>query len=236
MNRFQPYNNQPSERNQHSRALAFPPVSRWVTQFLFSSSIVLLFAMLLMAENAIASNTNEPDKLIASTTNTMLAALQTDREQIKTNPRHIYTLANDIALPHFDFKRMSAWVLGKYWRRATAEQKQRFPEEFRNLILRTYATALAEYTDEKVSFLPLRGSVEEGNVNVQTLINRSAGPAIPVAYSMHRTDGEWKVYDIKIDGISLVSNYRSSFSSAIRRHGLDGLINQLASKNTVASK
>lgn len=236
MNRFQPYNNRPEQTQQHSRALSFTPVADWIIKFLISSSIILLFSMLLMSENAFAGNAQRaaigPDHLIANTTNTMLAALQTDREQIKKDPQRIYTLATDIALPHFDFQRMSSWVLGKYWRRASDEQKQRFPKQFKNLILRTYATALSEYTDESVSYLPLRSSLDSGEVSVQTLINRSSGPAIPVTYSMHNVDGLWKVYDIKIDGISLVSNYRRSFSSEIRRHGLDSLINKLASRNT----
>ena len=99
------------------------------------------------------------------------------------------------------------------------------------MILRTYATALSEYTDETISYLPLRGNDNATDVTVKTIIERTAGPGIPVAYRMHKTDDSWKVYDISIDGISLVNNYRRSFSSEIRRHGLDSLISKLTIKN-----
>jgi len=196
--------------------------------------IVSLFAALIslaFASMASADNKQAPDKLISDTTNNMLVALKQDREIIAQQPGHVQALANEIIMPHVDFKRMSSWVLGKHWRRATAEQKKAFPEQFRALILRTYATALSEYTDETIRYLPLRSEDGASDVTVRTVIERNAGPGIPVAYRLHQTDNGWKVYDINIDGISLVNNYRRSFSSEIRRNGLDSLINKLAGKN-----
>jgi len=196
--------------------------------------IAAALIMLAFASMVSADTKQKPDQVIAETTSRMLDALKQDEELIKQHPGRVHELADQIIMPHVDFQRMSSWVLGKHWRRATNEQKQQFPAQFRNLILRTYATALSEYTDEKISYLPLRAKDTATDVTVKTIIERSAGPGIPVAYRMHQTEDGWKVYDISIDGISLVNNYRRSFSSEIRRHGLDSLINKLAIKNQVS--
>jgi len=193
--------------------------------------VMLAFASMVSADTKL-----RPDQVITQTTNQMLEALKQEHELTNQHPARVQELANQIIMPHVDFQRMSSWVLGKHWRRATAQQKQQFPEQFRNLILRTYATALSEYTDETISYLPLHAKQDATDVSVKTIIERSAGPGIPVAYRMHQTDDGWKVYDISIDGISLVNNYRRSFSSEIRRGGLDSLINKLALKNRTVSR
>jgi phospholipid transport system substrate-binding protein len=204
-----------------------------------AAAILLVLAMAVVSGSAQANAEPTPgpapDRLVADATGQLLAALQQDRARITTQPDHVYTLAKDIVLPHFDFKRMSALALGKYWRRATAGQKQRFPREFRALLLRTYATALHEFTNETIVMLPMRDDPASGDVTVHTEIRRASGPAIPVSYRLYERDGIWKVYDIKIEGISLVANYRSSFSSQIRRHGIDGLIDTLAKRNASAA-
>jgi phospholipid transport system substrate-binding protein len=127
---------------------------------------------------------------------------------------------------------MARLVLGKYWRRANDEQKTTFEKEFRLLIVRTYATALLEYTDEVIEYPPTRLKPGDDDVTVQTVINQPGGVPIPVNYSLHLTEaGQWKVYDMVIDGISLVTNYRSSFASEIRRGSLDDLIGKLVEHN-----
>jgi len=200
-----------------------------------SAFLVLIAALVTLTftgmVNAGADKT--PDQIINETTARMLDALKQERELIRQHPSRVHELANQIIMPHVDFQRMSSWVLGKYWRRATAEQKQQFPTQFRSLILRTYATALSEYTDETINYLPLRATNNATEVTVRTVIERNSGPGIPVAYRMHKTSENWKVYDIRIDGISLVNNYRRSFSSEIRRHGLDALISKLTAKNSI---
>jgi len=201
--------------------------SRWMLM----TGMLAMAAFGIVSNQARAEDMQAPHQLVMSATDKMLAALRSEREVIRENPKHVYALANSIVLPHFDFQRMSAWVLGKHWRRASTEEKLRFPEQFRNLILRTYATALAEYTDETVTYLPLRADDDAEEVIVKTQIERGAGPNIPVAYRMHQTDAGWKIYDITIDGISLVNNYRRSFSREIRRGGLTALINKLAARN-----
>lgn len=209
---------------------------------LMAGAIITLFSLVLMIESAHAMDAGQgsqpaPEKVIEQTTDRMLAALHQQHAEIVQDPQRIYALANEIVLPHFDLQRMSAWVLGKHWRKASDEQKQQFPVAFRQLLLRTYATAMAEYTDEKIIILPARQEQDSDDRLVRTEIQRSTGPAIPVAYRLYKTTGGWKVYDISIDGISLLSNYRRSFSREISRHGLEGLITKLSSHHTqVASK
>jgi len=217
---------QPRDKHIHHRNTDF--MQRIVIYII----AILTIATIAFASVANASETKTPDQVISETTNRMLAALKRDHNLISQHPSRVHELANQIIMPHVDFQRMSSWVLGKYWRRATAEQKQQFPAQFRGLILRTYATALSEYTDETINYLPMRTKDDAKEVTVRTVIERSAGPGIPVAYRMHQVEKNWKVYDISIDGISLVNNYRRSFSNEIRRHGLNSLIKKLAAKNT----
>lgn len=195
--------------------------------------IVLVFMLVTLTSTVHADPApiQQPYELVSNTTEKMLSALRKDRELILQNPTHVYVLADEIVLPHVDFQYMSTLVLGKHWRSATDEQKQRFPQEFRSLILRTYATALNEYTNERVVYLPFRDNVALGDVRVNTEIRRDTGPPIPLGYSLHLKEGTWKVYDIRIDGVSLVTNYRSSFSNEIQRNGLDRLIGKLTERN-----
>lgn len=216
--------------NNHSTTAK--SLQQHINRWMLMTGMLAMTAFGVTANQARADEVSQaPDQLVMTATDQMLDALRSERELIRDNPKHVYALANAIVLPHFDFQRMSAWVLGKHWRRASTEEKIRFPEQFRNLIMRTYATALAEYTDETVSYQPLRADDDADEVIVKTLIERNSGPSIPVAYRMHQTDAGWKIYDITIDGISLVNNYRRTFSSEIRRGGLTALINKLAARN-----
>ena len=228
--------------NQQRKTVIHQSPIMSVLKLIIAGAIIMLFALVLMMEsaNAMASEPVKelaPEQLIEQTGNEMLNALQQQREDIKQNPRLVYALADDIVLPHFDTQRMSALVLGKYWRKATDEQKSQFPNEFRKLLLRTYATAMAEYSDEKIVVLPVRKQSDENESKVRTEIQRGTGPAIPVAYRLHKTAGGWKVYDISIDGISLLSNYRRNFVREVRRNGVGGLMKKLSYRNMqVASK
>ncbi len=218
-------------RAQQEKAIYTHSQADTIMKITLIGAIILLFAMAIFSSAAQAGDKPMPNELVENTTEEMLAALRKDKGLISQQPAHIYQLADEIVLPHFDFNYMSALALGKHWRRATEEQKQRFPQEFRSLLLRTYATALNEYTDEKVVYLPMRVNMSKGDVTINTEIHRQAGPVIPVSYHLHEKNGEWKVYDIKIEGISLVANYRSTFSHEIRRGGMDRLISKMAKKN-----
>lgn len=165
----------------------------------------------------------------------MLTTLKAERESIQKNPDRLYQLVREIVLPHFDFEQMSRLVLGKNWRRATPEQRERFVKEFQTLLIRTYGTALNEYRDQKIVYAPMRAEPNAQDVTVHTEVQRSGAPPIPIDYSMVLENGQWKVYDVVIQGVSLVTNYRTSFSSEISQGGFDQLLRKLAERNQQAT-
>lgn len=183
-----------------------------------------------------AGNDNGPLELVQQTSAKMLDAIRKDRDAIDKDKNRLFDLVEQIVLPHFDFERMSKLVLGKYWRRASDEQRREFTTEFRFLLVRTYATAMLEYTDQKINYLPLRADPGASEVVVQTEVDQNGGFPIPIDYKMFKNDqGQWKVYEVSIDGVGLVINYRSSFSTEIRgKEGLDGLIKTLRARNAEA--
>ncbi len=191
-----------------------------------------LLALTLAVAPAHAQDPQEAQQLVQQTAEKVLDRLKQDQERLKANPDLIYPLVEDIVLPHFDFARMSQWVLGKHWRSADAGQRERFTNEFRDLLVRTYAKALLEYTDQTIEYLPLLAGDNTERVVVRTqIVQKGSAYPIPINYNMyHRKDG-WKVYDISVDGVSLVSNYRTSFASEIRTGGIDDLIAKLESRN-----
>jgi phospholipid transport system substrate-binding protein len=121
--------------------------------------------------------------------------------------------------------------MGRNWRKANAEQQQRLIDEFRTLLVRTYTTALTQYRNQTVDFKPLRTAPNDSEVVVQSLIKQPGGAPVAIDYGMEKTDSGWKVYNVKIEGISLVENYRNTFNSEIQKHGVDGLIKSLVEKN-----
>lgn len=205
---------------------------------------ILISLILLNSQAIYAENQNPPlqissaGSLIQVTAKQMLSRIEQDRSKINANPRHVYDLVDEILLPHIDFKRMSRWVLGKHWRRTSVTEKEEFIGEFRKLIIRTYSTALLEYSGQEINFLPVRNSTDPNLASVRTEIRPANGPMIPISYDLYRNDaGHWKVYDVAIDGISLITNYRSSFGSQIRRQGsISHVIKRMKSKNQQAKK
>lgn len=185
--------------------------------------------MLLTALGAPAAP-DDPQEIVRETTQKVLEALRGEGDTLKDDPKHLHAIIEQLVLPHFDFRQMSQWVLGPHWRNASAEQRDAFVAQFEDLLVRTYSSALVDYRNQTVNYLPMRErSADE--VTVRASIDQGGGPAIPIAYEMHRTDTGWKVYDVAIDGVSLVINYRSSFGQEIRRNGIDGLIRRLDAKN-----
>jgi phospholipid transport system substrate-binding protein len=193
----------------------------------------LLVTTLLLAALARPALAAHPaEQLVIDTTEKVLARLKADSARLKADSSLIYPLVEDLVLPHFDFERMSIWVLGKNWRSADKAQQQQFTNEFRNLLVRTYAKALLEYTDQRLRYLPFHAENSADKVTVKTEIEQQGGPSIPLHYSMYlNKGGEWKVYDIKVDGISLISNYRSSFATEIRNGGIPRLLDKLVQMN-----
>jgi phospholipid transport system substrate-binding protein len=172
-----------------------------------------------------------PVELVKDTTSRLLAALKEQKSDIDRDEGRLYTLISDIALPHFDFDRMSMWTLGPYWRSATQEQRARFVAEFRQLLVRTYGHTLMDYRESKIRYLPLLAPPDAQRVTVRCEVEQAGGNPVQLAYAMYLTATGWKVYDVMVEGVSLVTNYRSSFAAIIHQQGLDGLIRQLADKN-----
>lgn len=172
-----------------------------------------------------------PEELVRTTTEKVLSTLEKNRGLYDKEPDRIYQLVDDIILPHLDFVAMSKLALGKNWNQASAEQQTRFTEAFKSMLIRTYSKSLTEYAGQKIEYLPYRPA-DPGKMTteVSSRILQSNGPAIPIDYRLRLKDDAWKVYDITIDGISLVTNYRNSFAGDIRAVGMDGLIDKLNAK------
>ncbi len=177
-----------------------------------------------------------PDVLVKETTDKVLSRFTADRAILTDDHAKLYALVDELVLPHFDFERMSALVLGRYWSQATEAQQQRFVEEFRTLLVRTYATALFEYTGQPINYKQLQMNDEANRALVKTEISVGSGPAVPLHYRLALNNDEWKVYDITIENISLVTNYRSSYARVVRVEGMDALIDSLAAKNSQPEK
>lgn len=173
-----------------------------------------------------------PRQVVKTTADQVLQALT--QHAGNHHPGELYQLVDRIVIPHMDFQRMSRWVLGRYWRRATPDQRTRFVRGFRNLLVRTYTTALAQYHGQTIDYEPVNLSGGARDVTVHTKIRQTGGPPIPVAYRLHNEHGDWKAYDVIIDGMSLVANYRSTFAAQVRRGGVEGLIRQIAARNQQA--
>ena len=200
-----------------------------------SLKLMAAFLLGMLALSASAQAMPEPQALVKEASDNMLKALKDNEAELETNPQKIYTLVQDILFPHFDFERMAKLALGRSWRDASAEQQAQFVEEFRLLLVRTYATAMLEYTNEEIRFLPFRDDLKKGRVDVPMEVVQPNGPSVPMALSLYKNkNDEWKVYDVKIEGISLVTNYRSSFNRDIRTSGMDALIENLAKRNDKA--
>ena len=193
--------------------------------------LLLVLGLLGAAGAAPATDMQDPQTLVKDVTDQVLARLDKERAQLKADPQRIYPLVEDLVLPHFDFTRMSAWVLGRNWRIASADQRSQFTEQFRTLLVRTYAVALLEYSGQTVNFLPSRLAEDGRSALVRTEIAQTGQASIALNYSLYQRNGQWLVYDISVDGVSLVTNYRSSFATEIAQGGIDGLIAQLEKRN-----
>jgi phospholipid transport system substrate-binding protein len=172
-----------------------------------------------------------PDALVKTVTLEVVDLISKDKD-IKSGDRaKLVSLIDAKVLPHFNFQSMTALAMGQNWRKATPEQKARLVEQFKTLLVRTYASALAAYSDQKFDFRPLRAQPSDTDVVVQVRVLQSGAQPVPIDYSMEKTAAGWKVYDVMIGGISLVANYRSEFNNAVRESGIEGLIKNLDSKN-----
>lgn len=192
--------------------------------------IVLLVSFLLMLPAWAMENA--PDRLVEKTVQEVLEIIETD-EFVKGGDRErIFDLVENKILPHFNFTRMTQLAMGRHWSDADADQQNAIVEEFRTLLVRTYSNALSNYRDETVQVNPLSELGDSVDTTVRTLVIQGNGrQPVPIDYSMGKKPEGWKIYDVTVAGVSLVTNYRGSFNSQIRKGGVDGLIKTLADKN-----
>lgn len=199
--------------------------------------------LLLLAGLSVAGATEQgPEQVIAHISDRLLQVVTQEGERLQSDPGFVYQLADEILVPHVDFSKVSSLVLGKHWQRASPQQQRAFSHQFKRLLVRTYSTAFHEFKHWEIRFLPSRQGATADNVSVRTQLVLSRLDPVEVLYQMHRKEGQWMAYDVKIDGISLVTNYRSSFNRELRRVGMDGLIrkiealNEKRSGNQIASR
>ena len=173
-----------------------------------------------------------PDDLVRRSTGEILAALKGDKDLQAGNAQKIEKLAEEKIIPFFNFARMTQLAVGRNWRDASDAQKKSLIDGFRTLLLRTYSTSLSQYRNQTIDVKPLKFAATETEVVVKTNVIQPGGQPIPIDYSLEKSKDGWKVFDVLIDGVSLVTNYRSSFNSEIQKSGIDGLIKSLADRNT----
>ncbi len=193
--------------------------------------LLALFSSLLFFVPAMAQEI-APDALIKTVTNEVLEIVRKDKDIQSGNTRKAIDLVEAKVLPHFNFTRMTQLALARDWRQASAAQQKALSDEFRTLMVRTYSKALTEYKNQTIEFKPFAAKSGETDVRVRTEIKQSgAGKNIELDYYLEKAAGGWKVYDIEVGGISLVTNYRDSFASEVRNNGVDGLLKSLQAKN-----
>ena len=195
----------------------------------------LLIALSMLCLSISAFAIEAPDELVKRTAEDVLATVKSDADIQAGNQEKIFALAEEKIVPNFNFDKVSRLVLGKNWTKASPEQKTAFQSEFRTLLIRTYATALSKYKNQTIEYKPLRMAEGADNVSVKTAILQPGGQPIAVDYSLEKKADTWKVYDIVIEGVSLVTNYRGQFAQEIRQNGLDSLIKKLEDKNNEAT-
>jgi phospholipid transport system substrate-binding protein len=172
-----------------------------------------------------------PDTLVKSVTQEVLTIIKQDKEIQAGNNKKTIALIEDKVLPHFNFTRMTALAMGVNWRKATPDQQKALVEEFRTLLVRTYSTALSGYRDQVIEFKPLRAQPADTEVTVRSEVKLSGTEPVSIDYSMEKGNDAWKVYDVTVGGVSLVTTYRDTFAAEVRNGGVDGLIRSLGAKN-----
>lgn len=176
-----------------------------------------------------------PDVLIRTTVDEVLSIVKNDKDIKAGNQQKILEMVESKVLPHFDFVHMTRLSVGKSWRAATPEQKQALVKEYRDILVRTYTKAFTVYRDQTVEVKPVKMAADATEVTIKTSINKPGAAPIPVNYEMEKGTDTWKVFDLTIEGVSLVTSYRGTFNSEIQEKGIDGLIQILADKNKSAA-
>ena len=195
-------------------------------------TLFLALALSLVAAPAGAkADDDAATRLVQRTADRMLSALSSRRGEIERNPQLINQLVDNILAPHFDFEMITRAAVGRDWNKATPAQQRALTDAFREMLIRTYSKALLKYSDEEIQYASARPGTRSDTVVVETKVRARGAPPIPMDYRMHKKSGNWQVYDVIIENVSLISNYRSQFRTTIARAGIDGLIDELQAKN-----
>ncbi len=193
--------------------------------------VVFVWAFATLAIPAASGQELAPDALVKTVTQDVIAVIKQDKEIQSGDRKKTIALVEEKVLPHFNFTRMTALAMGANWRKATPEQQQALVNEFRTLLVRTYSTALSAYRNQVIEVKPLRAKPGDTEVVVRSEVKQSGTEPVTIDYSMEQTPNSWKVYDVTVGGVSLVTTYRDAFANEVRNVGVDGLIKALADKN-----
>lgn len=186
---------------------------------------------LLIGGTALAQQAT-PDQLVQKVTDEVMAAIKSDKQLAAGDRQKALKLAEEKILPFVDFEQATRLAVGRAWSQASPEQKKRLVTEFKNMLVRTYSNAVEAYQGQTLKVLPARGKGDPEDTVVRTQFNRNGGQPLPIDFHMRQVDNTWKVYDIVVEGVSLVMTYRSEFDAVVKQEGIDGLIKRLAQKNT----
>src|SRR2546423_12523832 len=200
------------------------------TLFKIFTLCVLGFALPAIAQE------QSPEQLVQKLTDDILASVKSDKQLAAGDKQKALKLAEEKVLPYIDFEEATRLAVGRAWAQATPEQKKRLTTEFRNMLVRTYSNAIETYQGQTLKVLPSRGKQDKADdATVRTQFVRAGGQPLPIDFSMRKTEKGWKVYDITVEGVSLVLTYRSEFDAVVKQEGIDGLIKRLAQKNSPAA-
>lgn len=191
--------------------------------------IKLLLATVTLLLSTWVNAQSNPLPMLQSASDKILSTLEHRKASLQKNPQIIYQAVEKYLLPLVDVEGMSRSVLGRQaWVKASVNERQEFAQAFTRLVIRTYASPLAEYTDETVKFLPNRGAVAEGRfMRVNSIIMRSSGKNIPLNYNLVSKNGQWKIYDLSVEGVSLLQSFRSQFAQVLQNSNIQGLIKEM---------
>jgi len=194
----------------------------------------LLAVLGLFAVTAFAADVTPPDVLVKTTGEEVLTILKQDKDLQAGNTKKAIDLIETKVLPHFDFTRMTRLAMGKNWNKANDTQKEALVTQFRTLLVRTYSSSLSQYKNQTIEYKPSKIAPEDKEATVKTVVAQPGGQPIPIDYRMAKSPDGWKVFDIAVDGVSLVTNYRGEFNSKVEQGGVEGLLKSLTEKNKSA--
>ena len=196
--------------------------------------VAILASLVIVALPVRAQQDLGPEELVRKVTQDVLDAIRSDKQLAAGDKQKALKLAEEKVLPLIDFEEAARLAVGRAWAQATPEQRKKLVEEFRRMLVRTYSNAISAYEGQTMKVLPVRMKPGDTEVTVHNQYIRAGGTPLPVDYQMHKTDQGWKIYDITVEGVSLVLTYRSEFDAVVKQSGIDGLIKRLEEKNTPA--